>query len=231
MTDKFAEALALTEQALRDHPDFWDTHFQHARSYLDRGNRDGSLSDVEKTAHREAAITHYRNALALGGDADRRVFEELLSIYDRVGLNRPAEGEPVARAMVARHPGIHQSWDWLARILSTLGRHKEAAQVFLDARIRLSGDELLAGAQTMHTHVRLFEGMAPADARAVLDAALSVADEAIANGTTRADYYQLKAGILETRASRLEEDPAVQQRLNADSAAAAARATQLGPGR
>lgn len=171
MTDRFADAIALFEKAAQEHPDSWEAHFELGRSHLDRANRDGSLNETERVREYETAIGHYRRALDRGGDAEPRVFVELLAIYDRTALNRPAEGEPIARAMLARHPARHESYDWLARLLSTLGRHHEAAQVFVEASRVLEGAELRASAESMEAHVRLFDAMGTVDQRAVRDAA------------------------------------------------------------
>lgn len=214
LDSRHKERIAILEGWIKRHPSFPDAHARLGGAYESLG-RDLIATRQSADAgsgrkYLELALTHFRRALDLGGDADRaitiRATAELLSDHP-FGLSRPAERAAFVQEAVRRFPQEARAHVELLRVLLEAGRLAEADTAFTAARG--------AAARTADARAELAEGIwpvletlpeSPARARLVAHSH-AVLDEALKRDPRH--YYALaqKEELLRAEAAR-SRDPA-----------------------
>jgi hypothetical protein len=230
---RVAEGAAILEKWIQSHPDDREPHFQIAFMLLSAVEEaDDRTRTADRAAQLERAATHFGRFVELSPDVGSKAqgLDYLVQTYVPANLNRPAEAEPHARALVAAAPAWPQAYRQLGAVLRPLGRGHEASQLMLEIRESIAPDERVNYVIMLRTHVLQSPAMARDEARQLVETGLAVIDGEIAAG--RRDYgtLSLKADLLELQATRVEPDGPRQKALLAESAELHKQAAGLLPG-
>ena len=178
-------ALAVYEQWVARHPDFWEGHLVlgGAHESVARAMFTSRAPDAQaiRTKHFEAAAVHMRRGLELAGsEASFMDMRSLIELYGVIGLNRPAEHERLVREGVARYPAEPLAHAYLLEVLATKGEPIEAAARAARAAIPKGPGARVALADALVTNVASPLGrLTPALAPALLPEASRLIDEAL----------------------------------------------------
>jgi hypothetical protein len=227
---KTAEVVRISEQFVRDHPDFPDAHRELAGALetMARDMRRAGTTSPLVAQNFERAAAHYERYHALAG-ADQRASASraLMFLHDEEGLNDPGKAESFARRWKEEQPDQLQPHVYHADRLRKLGRHDEASAVMRSAReverATLTGDEQMraslraAWAADVLKHLQESPNLPAADTREFVDELMKVSDEVLKASPTNFSALQARAAALSIRAERLESDPARKKALLAEA--------------
>lgn len=227
---KTAEVVRISEQFVRDHPEFPDAHLELAGA-LEAMARDmrraGSTSPLVRQNFDRAA-THYERYHALAGAGKRATGSRaLMFLHDETGLDDAVRAEAFARRWREEQPDEVTPYAHHADYLRKLGRHDEASAVLRKARevhnASMTGDAELraalrmAWAATVLEHLQESPALAAPDTREFVDEVTTLSAEVLEANPNNLAAAQVKAGALTLRAERLEADPARKKALLAEA--------------
>jgi tetratricopeptide (TPR) repeat protein len=220
-----ANAVAVMERFLEKTPDYFDAHFMLARAHEAAGGQGAGASSAaareERMRHLEAAVAHYQRYLDLYTDAepiDRAMaLDRMIRITRADHLNRLAEADVLTRRLIETTPDRPNPYIVRAEVLRELSLHAEATAVLLRAckvvRPDWRGD--LGGALVQH--VKMSPHLSDAEATALLDEALTIADDMVAREPRGALGLLVKSHVQGERA-RFARDPTRRAALRAEAA-------------
>lgn len=176
--------LAMYEQWVARHPDFWDGHFRlgAAHESVARAMFTSRAPDAQatRTKHFEAAAVHMRRGLELAGpDASFLLMRALIDLHGVIGLNRPAEYERLVREGVRRYPAEPDAHAYLLAVLATKEEPIEAAARAARAGIPAGPRARVELAGALVSHVGGLGRLTPALGPALLPEASRLVDEAL----------------------------------------------------
>jgi tetratricopeptide (TPR) repeat protein len=219
------EAAAIYERILAGHPDDFEA------AHLGLGNAHRKMADAindraqgasaTRIQHLELAATHYRRAFDLGGPRMKARnpligpplapsgFVELIALLGPDGLNRPAEAEALARAVIKQYPADRTAHFILLDMLLDAGKYDEvddalrtvheSIPAFPEEYRFLMGSELT-------TLVELKPKLPVVEARKLLAEAIVLIDERLKIKPDDWDALNRKSQALRVQAIRVEQN-------------------------
>jgi hypothetical protein len=217
-----AESTAMLERFVERHPDFAEAHFALGTNheFIAGGMKDDPGEASERERHLEAAIVHFKRFRELKSDPEDRAQAStlLVDLYGPDGLNRMGEAVAFARQYMSERPTNPEGHAKLARMLRWQGSHEAGTKVLMEALEQFPpveremdlNDELVA-------HVQETPQLPRAVAERLLAEALSGAERQIAVPSKRGVGLLAKSRALRAAAERIEQNPARQRELAAES--------------
>ena len=225
------EAIAVLERFLTSSPQHVEAIYELSDAHLGASLTLAMQPDsnpVARRRHLETAAAQFRRVLAANTEYRPLALIKLAMVFDPDGLDRPAEREPLARALVESDPASVVWRVKQARALKALKRDTDAVKVLRAGASALEGDALVTLGMSIVEDVSDWPSLAPRDARTLLDEAVAIADRMAAVDPGRRDLYGIKSAALQVLGTQIERDPARQRALKAASEAAFEKLQALG---
>ena len=224
---------AKLEKFAAAHPDFVPVRLALGRYYTDLGDAikdPAPKSAAARTQNFQAADAHLTRAIAIAHDP----VDAMLAISARIDLlgadrlNRPAEGEALARSAIAKYPDQPALVMSLARLLLPPGK------IATDAAVRSLRQAAAATPESQHTVgiylwqiVSSNKDLARPAAAKLLSEAMASFDAALKMRPTYVEALVYKAVTLRLQAERVETEPARIKALKAEADRLSAQAKEL----
>jgi hypothetical protein len=214
-TDDVPGADAIYVEFLTAHPKYGPAHEMVAERHWTRAHtlRNTSANAALRARLLELAATHYRQAAALAAHtvAELSALSSAIRLYGAQELNRPAEGEALARSAIVKHPREPRLQYQLVEMQLSRATPQRAENILRTAReaIAATSASWKSAATFMWEIVRNDPALPPHTAEKVLVEAHSMLDEALRlKGADTAGILGLRAMVLRLQARRVEQDPA-----------------------
>ena len=204
------DAIAGYRKYLVERPGFYEVHDRLADLSM-RAARDAK-NDAARTASLERAAGSLLEVVNLAPAGPERddAFRRLLDLYGPAQLNRPAQEEATARAMIKRQPAAPPGYAALAKVLLRTGRSADAEAALRSARTATGATAAaragMAGAFV--DVVRSQSDLPPAASRRLFDEANQLLTEAEKLGANELAVVEGRMSWLMVSADRFETDPA-----------------------
>ena len=208
---KTAEAIAALQKVVATYPSFGEGHSALASAHeiaAERLESEGASTAAARREHLQKAALHYQRGVDLTHVNRAMDLGSLAGIYGPGALAQPVEAERYARRALADYPSGRDSHAILAWALLSRGQTQAAAAALKNARSAVGADKQLEFAAALGELVRKVPAGSNTVAAALLSEMDAIAEAEIKATPARGEAYMVASIALDTRAQRLETDPA-----------------------